>query len=491
MTAAAPARRVRQPHAALRAPLRGRDGDDRARLAAADVRGRRALRPSRARSGCSARPASRSTTRASSGSIPTSCSSRSRSRPASSSSRPQPAAAASRRRRPHGLHERRRGRRSCTRTATAARRDDGRLRALRASSRTSTRRSTRRAACAASPTTCRSTRATSTCSWPSQTLTDKPYMGALFTGGRRATRSRMTDIAVRRPDEPTARGRASYGSPTPTRRCTSTRAMVEVMFAYAEANQANVVTPFLLMGAMSPVTIPAALVQQTVEALAGSPCTQLIRPGAPVVLGSFLSHTDMQSGSPGFGGPESATRPALLGPDRAAPRPPLASRRRRSDVEPAARRPGGVRGAEHDQPAFLSGANLCCTRPAGSRAASSRATRSSSSTSSCCGSCSAEFTPLEIDEESLAFDAHLEVGHGGHFLGAAHTLERFRDCFYRPISRHDVELRALEAGRRAGDDRARRQPLARGARALRAAADRRRHPRRAPGVRRAEAARAG
>jgi trimethylamine--corrinoid protein Co-methyltransferase len=44
-----------------------------------------------------------------------------------------------------------------------------------------------------------------------------------------------------------------------------------------------------------------------------------------------------------------------------------------------------------------------------------------------------EFTPLEIDEASLAFDAHAEVGHGGHFLGAAHTMERFRTCFYRPL----------------------------------------------------------
>ena len=44
-----------------------------------------------------------------------------------------------------------------------------------------------------------------------------------------------------------------------------------------------------------------------------------------------------------------------------------------------------------------------------------------------------EFTPLEIDEASLAFDAHQEVGQGGHFLGAAHTLERFRECFYRPL----------------------------------------------------------
>src|SRR5436309_1934009 len=44
-----------------------------------------------------------------------------------------------------------------------------------------------------------------------------------------------------------------------------------------------------------------------------------------------------------------------------------------------------------------------------------------------------EFTPLEITEESLAFGAHEEVGPGGHFLGAAHTLERFRECFYRPL----------------------------------------------------------
>jgi trimethylamine--corrinoid protein Co-methyltransferase len=44
-----------------------------------------------------------------------------------------------------------------------------------------------------------------------------------------------------------------------------------------------------------------------------------------------------------------------------------------------------------------------------------------------------EFTPIDIDEESLAFGAHDEVRHGGHFLGAAHTMERFRDCFHRPL----------------------------------------------------------
>ena len=99
------------------------------------------------------------------------------------------------------------------------------------------------------------------------------------------------------------------------------------------------ITPFLLMGAMSPASVPAALVQQTAESLAGLALTQLVRPGAPVVLGSFLSHTDMQSGSPGFGGPESAIGPALLGPDRAPLRPALAGGRRLPDVQPDAPTP--------------------------------------------------------------------------------------------------------------------------------------------------------
>ena len=70
----------------------------------------------------------------------------------------------------------------------------------------------------------------------------------------------------------------------------------------------------------------------------------------------------------------------------------------------------------------------------------------------------AEFTPLEIDEDSLAFGAHQEVGHGGHFLGAMHTMERFRTCFYRPLlsssENYERWMRngALDANARAVED---------------------------------------
>ena len=78
--------------------------------------------------------------------------------------------------------------------------------------------------------------------------------------------------------------------------------------AYAEANQAVLITPFILAGAMSPATVVGAATQTLAEALAGMAFCQLVRPGAPVVLGSFASSMSMQSGAPTFGTPE----PALI-----------------------------------------------------------------------------------------------------------------------------------------------------------------------------------
>ena len=116
--------------------------------------------------------------------------------------------------------------------------------------------------------------------------------------------------------------------------------MLGAMFEYVRAGQPVLLTPFLLMGAMSPVSVQATLTQQVAEALAGIALVQLIRPGAPVIFGSFLSNNDMQSGSPAFGTPESADRPALHRADRAPLRPAVPLGRRADGVErPATRRP--------------------------------------------------------------------------------------------------------------------------------------------------------
>jgi len=82
--------------------------------------------------------------------------------------------------------------------------------------------------------------------------------------------------------------------------------MTGALRTYAAANQGNVISPFILGGAMSPVTQPALIAQAHAEAMVGIALTQLIRPGAPVVYGSFLTTMDLKTGAPTFGTPESS-----------------------------------------------------------------------------------------------------------------------------------------------------------------------------------------
>ena len=156
--------------------------------------------------------------------------------------------------------------------------------------------------------------------------------------------------------------------------------MLAAAQVYAAGNQATIITPFILAGAMAPVTSAGVAAQTLAEALAGMAFVQLVRPGAPVVFGSFASSMSMQTGAPTFGTPE----PSLVLYVVAAARPParraVPLRRLAVRVE-AARRAGRVRVGEHAAGRPCSAASTsCCTPPAGSRAGSRSATRSSSST---------------------------------------------------------------------------------------------------------------
>jgi len=82
------------------------------------------------------------------------------------------------------------------------------------------------------------------------------------------------------------------------------KALLEGAIEMAEHNQPVIYTPFTLAGAMAPITVAGALVQQNAEALAGLAFHQCVKPGAPAIYGSFTSNVDMKSGSPAFGTPE-------------------------------------------------------------------------------------------------------------------------------------------------------------------------------------------
>jgi trimethylamine--corrinoid protein Co-methyltransferase len=264
-----------------------------------------------------------------------------------------------------------------------------------------------------------------------QTLTDKIYMGNVVSGANAADTIAMTEILFgsRESIEETPAIISLINCNSPLR---WDDRMLEAQFEYSSANQPVILTPFILMGAMSPVTIPAALVQQIVEALSGIALSQLIRPGAPVVFGSFLSNIDMQSGSPTFGTPESGI--GLLCTGQIARHFGLPFRTGgglTSSQVPDAQ--AGYEALMTMMPTFLAGANFVMHSAGWLEGGLVAGFEKFVIDAQLVEMLQHEFTPLEIDEDSMAFGAHEEVGHGGHFLGAMHTMERFRTCFYRPF----------------------------------------------------------
>jgi trimethylamine---corrinoid protein Co-methyltransferase len=270
------------------------------------------------------------------------------------------------------------------------------------------------------------------------TLTDKLFMGNVVSGVNARDTIEMASILFGA-GQGREHGRASIEETPATIsliNCNSPLRwddrMLEAQFEYSAANQAVVLTPFILMGAMSPVTIPAALVQQITEALSGIALSQLIRPGSPVIFGSFLSNIDMQSGSPTFGTPESGI--GLLCTGQIARHFGLPFRTgggmTSSQVTDAQ---AGYEALMTMLPTFLAGTNWVMHSAGWLEGGLVAGYEKFIMDVELVQMLQHEFTPLDIDEASMAFGAHEEVGHGGHFLGAAHTMERFRTCFYRPF----------------------------------------------------------
>jgi trimethylamine---corrinoid protein Co-methyltransferase len=262
-----------------------------------------------------------------------------------------------------------------------------------------------------------------------QTLSDKPYMGSVISAENARDTIEMGRILL---------GDSFGNAPASISliNCNSPLRwddrMLSAMLEYNRTNQAVVTTPFLLMGAMSPVSIPATLVQQMAEALAGIALSQLWRPGCPVVFGSFLSNTDMQSGSPSFGTPESAI--GLLCTGQIARRYGLPFRTGGAlNASQTVDAQAAYEGLMTLLPTFLAGTNFVMHSAGWLEGGLVSSYEKFIVDIELLRMLRHEFQPLQIDEASLAFDAHEEVGQGGHFLGAAHTLERFRECFYRPL----------------------------------------------------------
>ncbi|HEY7476650.1 MAG TPA: trimethylamine methyltransferase family protein [Actinomycetota bacterium] len=200
--------------------------------------------------------------------------------------------------------------------------------------------------------------------------------------------------------------------------------------AYAQANQAVIMTPFILAGAMSPATSAGAATQTLAEALAGMAYVQLVRPGAPVVFGSFASSMSMQSGAPTFGTPE----PALVLFALAACARRLGVPFRSGGSLTASKIPdaqAAYESANTLQPTILAGTNFVLHAAGWLEGGLAMGYEKFVLDLDQCGQVHAFVRGMDLSPNGQALDAIVENGPGQHFLGTAHTLANFETAFYR------------------------------------------------------------
>jgi trimethylamine--corrinoid protein Co-methyltransferase len=207
--------------------------------------------------------------------------------------------------------------------------------------------------------------------------------------------------------------------------------MSEGLIAMSEAGQAVVATPFTLAGAMTPVTLAAAIAQQNAEALFCVTLTQIVRPGAPVVYGAFTSNVDMRTGSPAFGTPEYVKGAIASG--QMARRYGLPWRSSNATASPVVDAQAAYESEMAVWGAVMGGVNLLYQGAGWLEGGLTASYEKLILDAEILQMMSEVLQPVAVDEASLGLDAIAEVGPGGHFFGAAHTLERYETAFYQPI----------------------------------------------------------
>ena len=208
--------------------------------------------------------------------------------------------------------------------------------------------------------------------------------------------------------------------------------MLGAATVYAENNQATVISPFLLAGAMSPVSAAGTLTQILAEALAGMAYIQLVRPGAPVVFGSFASAVSMQSGAPTFGTPEPSL--VLYGAGQLARR--LGVPFRSGGGLCASKIPdaqAAYESANTLQTAALAGVNFMLHAAGWLEGGLAMGYEKFILDADQANMIAVLLQGVDMSENGQAMDALREVGPGSHFLGAAHTQANFQSAFYRSL----------------------------------------------------------
>jgi trimethylamine--corrinoid protein Co-methyltransferase len=260
------------------------------------------------------------------------------------------------------------------------------------------------------------------------TLSDKPFMGSVTEPSRAEDSVEMSKILFGEEfvDQNTVMtSLININSPL-----TFDSVMMGALEVYAKANQACIISPFIVGGAMAPVTVAGTLTQVLAEVLAGVAYSQLIRPGAPVIFGAFVTSIDMNSGAPTFGTPEAAQ--ITLGAGQLARRLGLPYRSAGSfcgsklpDAQAA------YETANSLNIGLLSGVNFmlhaCGWLEGGLVSSYEKFVMDADQL----GILHRIAAGIDMSENGQGMDAIREVGPGGHYLGCAHTQANYQSAFWR------------------------------------------------------------
>ncbi len=258
------------------------------------------------------------------------------------------------------------------------------------------------------------------------TLSDKPFMGSVTEPVRARDSVEMAELLFGGLNDRTVMtSLININSPL-----TFDATMMGALEVYAAANQACIVSPFIVGGAMAPVSVTGTLTQVLAETLAGVAYSQLVRPGAPVIMGAFVTSIDMNSGAPTFGTPEAAQ--ITYGAGQLARRLNLPYRSAGSfcgsklpDAQAA------YETANSLNVGLLSGVNFmlhaCGWLEGGLVSSYEKFVMDADQL----GTLHKLAAGVTVDADAQAMDAIREVGPGGHYLGCAHTQAHFKDAFWR------------------------------------------------------------
>jgi trimethylamine--corrinoid protein Co-methyltransferase len=259
---------------------------------------------------------------------------------------------------------------------------------------------------------------------------DKPFMGSVTSKANAEDSVRMAEIVFGAEEirqQPALLSLINISSP---RRLDDR--MLGALITYAKARQGLIITPFILSGAMAPVSVAGTVAQLNAEALAGIVLTQMINPGTPVVYGSFQTNIDLQSGAPVFGSPESQL--ALYASAQLARRYGLPFRS--GGMFASSKIPDAQAAYESVMvmlPTILARVNFVLHAAGWLENGLAAGYEKFILDCQLLGGFHKYVQGLDLSEEGLALEAIREVAPGGHHLGTDHTMRHFRHAFYRSL----------------------------------------------------------